>query len=219
AGLLLAIDGMHLVHSRTSLLDLPLTFFALAGFGALLIDRDRFRERLALETARLQTAARSPAPLGVSGGWRPWRLLAGLLLGMACSVKWPGLYFLAVLGIMPVLGDRGARRATAQPRWLAAGLVRAALPAFFAMVGPALVTYLASWAGWFASDKGYLRHWLEHEHGSTGSGLLDPLASLWHYHVQAYTFHIGLDSEHPYQTHPLGWPLMLRPPNCYYRYY
>src|SRR5690625_6975003 len=45
AGLLLAIDGMHLVHSRTSLLDLPLTFFALAGFGALLIDRDRFRDR------------------------------------------------------------------------------------------------------------------------------------------------------------------------------
>src|SRR5699024_10439433 len=83
-----------------SLLDLPLTFFALAGFGALLIDRDRFRERLALETARLQTAARPPAPLGVSGGWRPWRLLAGLLLGMACSVKWSGLYFLAVFGIM-----------------------------------------------------------------------------------------------------------------------
>ena len=219
AGLLLAIDGMHLVHSRTSLLDLPLTFFALAGFGALLIDRDRFRERLALETARLQTAARSPAPLGVSGGWRPWRLLAGLLLGMACSVKWSGLYFLAVFGIMTVLWDWWARRTIAQPRWFAAGLVRDAIPAFFAMVGTALVTYLASWAGWFASDKGYLRHWLEHEHGSTGSGLLDALASLWHNHVQAYTFHIGLDSEHPYQAHPLGWPLMLRPTNFYYRSY
>src|SRR5690625_276016 len=96
AGLPLAIDGMHLVHSRTSLLDLPLTFFALAGFGALLIDRDRFRERLALETARLQTAARSPAPLGGSGGRRPWRRLAGELLGRARSVRWSGLYFLEI---------------------------------------------------------------------------------------------------------------------------
>src|SRR5699024_753987 len=131
AGLLLAIDGMHLVHSRTSLLDLPLTFFALAGFGALLIDRDRFRERLAVETARLQTAARPPAPLGVSGGWRPWRLLAGLLLGMACSVKWSGLYFLAVFGIMTVLWDWWAGGTIARPPGFGGGRGRDASPPLF----------------------------------------------------------------------------------------
>ena len=41
AGLLLAVDGQHLVHSRTGLLDMSVMFFALGGFCALLLDRDR----------------------------------------------------------------------------------------------------------------------------------------------------------------------------------
>uniref|UniRef100_UPI0038D4B445 phospholipid carrier-dependent glycosyltransferase n=1 Tax=Streptomyces shenzhenensis TaxID=943815 RepID=UPI0038D4B445 len=40
AGALLAIDGLHLVMSRTALLDLVVMFFVLAAFGCLLIDRD-----------------------------------------------------------------------------------------------------------------------------------------------------------------------------------
>ena len=82
AGLLLAVDGVGLVHSRTSLLDPFLMFFALAAFGALLIDRDRFREHLALVSARMHAGAELAPRLGISGGLRPWRLLAGLLLGM-----------------------------------------------------------------------------------------------------------------------------------------
>ncbi|MGY5763591.1 dolichyl-phosphate-mannose--protein mannosyltransferase [Brachybacterium sp. DNPG3] len=220
AGLLLAIDGMHLVHSRTSLLDLILMFFALAGFGALLIDRDRFRERLAVETARLHAAGLPGDPWGVSGGWRPWRILAGVLLGMSCSVKWSGLYFLAVFGIMTVLWDWWARRAAGEKRWWLAGLVRDAIPAFFATVGTALLTYLASWSGWFATSKGYYRNWaVSQDGGGTGFAPLDALWSLWHYHQQAYAFHVGLDSPHPYQANPLGWLLMIRPTNFYYRSY
>ncbi|HIY23978.1 MAG TPA: phospholipid carrier-dependent glycosyltransferase [Candidatus Brachybacterium merdigallinarum] len=220
AGGLLAIDGMHLVHSRTSLLDLPLSFFVLAAFGALLIDRDRFRERLAVATARAQLASETPSALGVSGGWRPWRLLAGLLLGMACSVKWSGLYFLAVFGIMTVLWDWWARRTIAQPRWFRAGLIGDAIPAFFAMVGTAAVTYVASWSGWLLGEKGYLRSWVATEQdGGTGIGVIDALWGLWHYHVRSFTFHVGLETEHPYEAHPAGWLLMLRPTNFYYRSY
>ena len=47
AGLLLAVEGMHLVMSRTGLLDMVLMFWVLAAFGLLLIDRDRTRRRLA----------------------------------------------------------------------------------------------------------------------------------------------------------------------------
>lgn len=220
AGLLLAIDGMHLVHSRTSLLDLILMFFALAAFGALLIDRDRFRQRLAIETARLHVAGEAGDPMGAAGGWRPWRIAAGVLLGMACSVKWSGLYFLAVFGIMTVLWDWWARRAAGERRWRLAGFVRDAIPAFFAMVGSAFVTYLISWSGWFASSKGYYRDWAaSQDGGGTGIGPLDALWSLWHYHQQAYSFHIGLDTPHPYQANPLGWLLMIRPTNFYYRSY
>src|SRR5690606_21816388 len=91
AGLLFAVDGMALVHARTSLLDPFLMVFALAAFGALLVDRDLFRERLALAAARMHLAAEAPPQLGVPGGLRPWRLTAGALLGMACAVKWSGL--------------------------------------------------------------------------------------------------------------------------------
>lgn len=219
AGLLLAIDGVTLVHSRTSLLDPFLMLFALAAFGALLIDRDRFRERLAVASAQLHTASLAPAPLGVPGGLRPWRLLAGVLLGMACAVKWSGLYFLAVFGIMTVLWDWWARRTAGERGWLLGGLVRDAIPAFFAMVGTALLTYLASWAGWFSSQVGYNRHLAMEKGVATGHGAIDSLISLWLYHVQAYEFHVGLDAEHPYAANPWGWLLQLRPTNFYYRSY
>lgn len=219
AGLLLAVDGVHLVHSRTSLLDPFLMFFALAAFGALLIDRDRFRERLALASATMHTSSAAAIPLGISGGLRPWRLTAGLLLGMACSVKWSGLYFVAVFGIMTVLWDWWARRTAAQRDWLLGSLVRDAIPAFFAMVGTALVTYVVSWAGWFASGLGYNRHLAAEEGVATGNGVVDSLLSLWLYHVQAYSFHVDLDSEHPYEANPWGWLLQVRPTNFYYRSY
>ena len=47
AGALMAVDGLHFVMSRTSLLDGVLMFFVLAAFGCLVVDRDRARERLA----------------------------------------------------------------------------------------------------------------------------------------------------------------------------
>ena len=189
AGLLLAVDGVTLVHSRTSLLDPFLMFFALAAFGALLIDRDRFRERLALAAARMHMSAEAAPALGASGGLRPWRLLAGLLLGMACSVKWSGLYFVAVFGIMTVLWDWWARHTAAQRDWLLGGLVRDAIPAFFAIVGTALVTYVVSFAGWFASDTGYNRHVAAEKGLGTGNGLLDSLHSLSAVpRAQAYSF-------------------------------
>ena len=47
AGLLLALDGLSIVLSRTAILDGIVAFFVLAAFGALLVDRDRMRSRLA----------------------------------------------------------------------------------------------------------------------------------------------------------------------------
>src|SRR5581483_7331531 len=47
AGVLLSLDGMEFVLSRTGILDIFLMFFVLAAFGAMLIDRDVSRSRLA----------------------------------------------------------------------------------------------------------------------------------------------------------------------------
>lgn len=208
AGLLLAVDGQHLVASRVSLLDLPLMVMALGAFGALLIDRDAQREYLAAWHAQGRAG---PAPRRV----RWWRITAGVLLGLACGVKWSGVYFLAVFGIMTVLWDWWARRRAGERGWLQAGLLRDAIPAFFAMVGTALVVYVASWSGWFASRDGYFRQWAA-EQGIGGGPVVRALVSLWHYHRDAYAFHVGLDAEHAYASNPLTWLVQWRPVNYFY---
>src|SRR5215475_15427010 len=47
AGLLLALDGLELVLSRTAILDIFLMFWVLAAFGFLVIDKDKTADRLA----------------------------------------------------------------------------------------------------------------------------------------------------------------------------
>src|SRR5450432_4161177 len=46
AGLLLALDGLELVLSRTAVLDIFVMFWVLAAFGLLVLDRDWSRARL-----------------------------------------------------------------------------------------------------------------------------------------------------------------------------
>src|SRR6187455_326067 len=46
AGLLIAIDGMSIVMSRTALLDNYLAFFVTAGLGLIIADRARMRRRV-----------------------------------------------------------------------------------------------------------------------------------------------------------------------------
>ncbi|GAB2531654.1 dolichyl-phosphate-mannose--protein mannosyltransferase [Brachybacterium huguangmaarense] len=222
AGFLLAVDGLHIVMSRTGLLDLVLSFFVLAAFGALLLDRDAFRLRLARLSARAASAGEAIPALGLRGGVRPWRITAGVLLGLACGVKWSGLYVLAVFGIMTVLWDLWVRHRAGQRRVLLGTLVRDAIPAFVVMVGGAALTYVASWAGWFASRDGYMRHWARDTAAAEGREIgpvRDALGSLWHYHAEAYAFHVSLETPHPYQANPWGWLLQLRPTNFYYREY
>src|ERR1700722_18353385 len=52
AGLLMSLDGLEFVLSRTGILDIFLMFFVLAAFGCMVIDRDQSRARLAEGVAR-----------------------------------------------------------------------------------------------------------------------------------------------------------------------
>lgn len=225
AALLLAADGQHFVHSRTGLLDIFVMFFVLIAFWLLLIDRDdarrRILQRTGLNSDKQHTGPKPwfmPASFGPSLGLRPWRLAGGIALGLACGVKWNGLYALAVFGIMIVLWDVANRRAAGIRRpWLAA-LGKDSVPAFMSLVPVAGIVYLLCWTGWILSPKGWDRGWVADNSG-WWDFLPDWMVSLAHYHYTAYNFHVGLDKPHTYMSNPWGWPVQWRPTSFYYRSY
>ncbi|MEH0929565.1 phospholipid carrier-dependent glycosyltransferase [Micromonospora sp. CPCC 205558] len=221
AGLLLALDGFHLVLSRAALLDIFLLFFVLAAFGALVLDRDARRRRWAralddgLDPSQPGRAGRPPT------GWRTWpwwRLAAGVLIGCACAVKWSALYFVPAFVLLVFIWEVGVRRSAGVRRpwrdtivdevpWLAlAGVL---------MVG----TYLATWSGWLLTDDGYYR--LASSAAYRTDSLSDrpvigPLINLYEYHRAAYGFHAQLDDAHKYQSWPWQWLLLGRPVAFHY---
>ncbi|WGW12849.1 glycosyltransferase family 39 protein [Saxibacter everestensis] len=231
AGILLAVDGEHFVHSRTSLLDVFLMFWVLAAFGALLIDRDQSRIRLSRLMAGWYRAhpfgrrADDGTPTWTLGWWgpglglRPWRIVAGLCLGLALGTKWSALYFIVAFGLMTVLWDVGARRAAGVIPYLRATAIKDGIPAFISIVPVALLSYLASWTGWIRSSGGYDRQWAAEHPGHPADWLPDWLVSLAHYHFTTYGFHVGLSSDHPYKSNPWGWLVQWRPTSFYYESY
>ena len=129
---------------------------------------------------------------------RPWLIAMALALGAATAVKWSGIFFLAAFCLYVV-----GRFAVRTKNFWATGYK--AIATFVLVVPLALATYLASWAGWFISPGGY------------GKNLdSNPLVALWKYHENAYAFHVGLSTAHPYQSNPFTWLFMLRPTSFFY---
>ncbi len=217
AGGLLAIDGMAIVHSRTGLLDNFLMFWVLVAFGFLLLDREQARRRLADRVAALVDSGREIGRYGPRLGWRWWRFAAAVSLGLACGVKWSGLYFLAVFALLSVLWDASARRAVGIKRWWEDTLLVDAVPAALIMLPTAALTYLATWFSWFRSPSSYMRDWAAEHPGEGVQWLPDALRSLWAYHQKMWDFHTGLSAEHSYASKPIGWIVQWRPTSFYYR--
>lgn len=195
AGGLLAIDGLGIVMSRIALLDGILTFFILLGVLFILLDRRRTMPRFEARALRSPTLMNGPVV------WtRPWLIVAGVAFGAATAVKWSGVYALAVFGLYVVITDALARRRAGVVLWPTDAVFRQGLASFVLSMGPALVTYLASWTGWFLTSGGYGRH-----------ADANPLIALWKYHEAILSFHVGLATPHPYASPAWQWPLLLRP--------
>jgi dolichyl-phosphate-mannose-protein mannosyltransferase len=221
AAILLAFDGNHFVHSRTGLLDLIVMFWAFAAFCALLIDRDQSRKVLASKVGKLRDAPggeeiAAARRFGPWLGWRPWRWVAGVCLGLTTGTKWSGVFFLVAFGLMTVFWDMGARRAAGVRRWWWGAVVMDGLYAAAVMVSLTVSVYLASWAGWFASKDAYDRQWASAHPSTTFAWVPEALRSLWHYHQEIYSFHVGVTSPHPYRTNPWSWLVQARPTAFYY---
>jgi dolichyl-phosphate-mannose--protein O-mannosyl transferase len=220
AGLLLALDGFHLVLSRTALLDIFLLLFVLAAFGALVLDRDARRRRW----ARALEAGLDPTQPGragrPTGGWRNWpwwRLAAGVLLGCAVGVKWSALYFVPAFALLVLLWEVGVRRSAGVRRpWRDALLDE--VPWLVLAGVLMLVTYVATWSGWLLTDDGYYRLASRYPHVTqlSDTPYLGALSNLWEYHKAAYGFHKQLDDPHKYQSWPWQWLLLGRPVAFYW---
>ncbi|MFV0494751.1 dolichyl-phosphate-mannose--protein mannosyltransferase [Mycobacterium sp.] len=213
AGLLLICDGVSFVTARTAMLDGFLTFFVVAAFGALIVDRDQVRQRLrvALTEGRCVETRWGPR-LGV----RWWRFGAGVLLGLALGTKWSGLYFIVFFGAMSLAFDVAARRQYQVSRpWLGTAR-RDAIPTAYALAIIPFTVYLASYAGWFASETAIDRHQVGQTIGTESVvGLPDAIRSLWYYTAKAFHFHATLTNaagnHHPWESKPWAWPMSLRP--------
>ncbi|MFI7425801.1 dolichyl-phosphate-mannose--protein mannosyltransferase [Micromonospora sp. NPDC049836] len=220
AGLLLALDGYHLVLSRAALLDIFLLLFVLAAFGALVLDRDARRRRW----ARALDAGLDPSVPGRAGrppstwrDWPWWRLAAGVLLGCAGSVKWSALYFVPAFALLVILWEVGVRRSAGVRRpWRDALLDE--LPWLLLAGVLMLGTYLATWSGWLLSDDGYYRLASRYPNtpGLSDTPVVGALINLWEYHKAAYGFHAQLDDPHKYQSWPWQWLLLGRPVAFYW---
>lgn len=211
AGLLLATDGLHLVMSRTALLDPVLTFFCLCAFACIVADRDHVRGRLATVVTTRRDADASSAALGL----RPWLLGAGVFLGMACGTKWNGAFFLAGTGLLALVWTTSARRTAGASRPYLDTLRRDIPQYALYLVLVPLAVYLACWTGWFLSDAthAYDRGWAALPENAGRYPLLpgDALKSLWDYHHQMYRFNVGLSTFHQYRSNPWAWLVLGRP--------
>ena len=209
AGLLLALDGLELVLSRTAILDIFVMFWVLAAFGLLVIDRDQTMARLAgRRRGRGLPDSRAEArhPLAAGGrGPLPGRGVREQVERrlVPARLRRPG----DRLGSGRPAGGRLPRlagRRPAQRRQVAAGLVRAA----------PLVIYTASWTGWFATSDGYDRNWAaaarQPHPDLVDHRLLVPVQPL------DAAVRPRPDHRQSYKSNPLGWLVLARPISFYW---
>lgn len=218
AGFLMAIDGNAIVMSRVGLLDNFVMFFALLGFGAILLDRQWSANRLSLWIGRRNSTGRS-IEWGPAIWWRPWLILAGLAFGLDAAVKWNGIYFLAGLAVYTVAVDLFARRDAGIAFWATGTLLKQAPTTFLLMVPIAVAGYLASWTGWFVTKGGYDRTFAD-QPGNAWTGPFAWVPHVWQsfyqFEYQVYQYNINEHSPHPYAANPLTWLLMIRPTSMYF---
>jgi dolichyl-phosphate-mannose--protein O-mannosyl transferase len=209
AGLLLSLDGLEFVLSRTGILDIFLMFFVLAAFGCLVVDRDVSRARLAEAMVLAPTDEAGPR-LGI----RKWRVAAGVLIGLAGGTKQDAIWYIFAFAGLCIAWDMGARRTVGLRSWVRGALERDGkwLPVTLGVIP--LVTYIATWSGWLATSTGWDRNYAQLN--GVNIPIISPLYSLFEYHKEMYQFMAQLSTRHPYESQPWDWLVITRPVAFYW---
>ncbi len=212
AGLLLSLDGLEYVLSRTGILDIFLMFFVLCAFGCLVVDRDVTRLPLA------EAVGQQPGdPAGPPHGNSKWRVAAGICIGLACATKQYGAWYLLAFVGLCIAWDLGARRTAGIRDYARGALVRDGkwLPVTFGVIP--LVTYIATWSGWLITSTGYDRNYAQ-LHG-VNIPVISELYSLYEYHKEILHFMTNLSTPHSYQSQPWDWFVISRPVSFWWHSY
>jgi dolichyl-phosphate-mannose-protein mannosyltransferase len=122
---------------------------------------------------------------------------ASIFFGLALATKWSALYFIALFGSVTLY--KLLREKSIKDSLSTIGL----RVLQFALVP--LAMYITSWAGWFASARGWDRNYAT-----------NPISSLIYYHKQMLDFHTSLVEKHSYQANPWSWLIMGRPTSFFY---
>jgi dolichyl-phosphate-mannose--protein O-mannosyl transferase len=204
AGLLLALDGFAFTLSRIGLLDVFLQVLVVSAVACLVVDRDAVR-------ARVRDGADRVTGRGFRLGPRGWRIAAGFLFGAACAVKWSGVWFLAFFAVLSLFWDRAAWREAGVARPTLVVLRRGLPGALWALAVVPVLTYLASFTGWFLGETSQGRAWAQQNPDTDFPWIPGALRSLWHEHAKWLEFHNGLSTPHPWESGPWSWLVNGRP--------
>lgn len=211
AGIIATADGVLLVSSRFGMLDIFQVFFITAAAWAFVRDRQQMHRRL-------DDAGVGDSDFGPRLGFRWWRFTTGVFLGLALSVKWSGLYYIAFFGLASVFLDLWLRRAYGVRRYVLGTWVRDVVPALASLVLIPALLYIWSWRAWFAAETSVYRHSLADgtiKEDSPLQFLPESLAGWLHYHFSVLNFHGSLTTSgghsHPWDSKPWSWLVAGRP--------
>jgi dolichyl-phosphate-mannose-protein mannosyltransferase len=194
AALLLAVEDLSVVQSRTAMLDGFLAFWLVAALYALLRDRD---ERDAQAAAGTPTSGAPTSGAREPARRRPWLYLAGALLGCAVATKWSGGYAVPAFCLL-ALWWAARRHPAAGEGDTARDAMRAELPGVIgALVLVPVAVYLLSYTGTFVTGASTLAGW-------------------WVDQVKAFQFHATLNATHPYASSAVSWLITRRPMVYFY---
>jgi dolichyl-phosphate-mannose--protein O-mannosyl transferase len=224
AALLLALDGLELVFSRSGLLDIGLLFWLMSAVACLLADRDWTRARIA---ARVDAGAAVSWP-GPALGIHWWRMGAGVCLGAMLATKWSGLPYIVLAAVLSLVWDAGARRVAGVRAPVRAAVWKEGRQVVVAFIAIPTLIYVASFGGYFFTNTGWDRNWHQTENARNPNAVAD-LRSWFHFQTRdVLCFHENLQNEphtesarcggghdnashHPYESKPFGWLLLAKP--------
>ena len=203
-GLLLGVENLNVVMSRTALLDAHLELWVVVGFLALMLDR-RWMERSAPAEGDLEPVA---SPI-----WRPWRFAAGAAFGAAAAVKWSGAAAIPGAVILTYAWEtaRRVRGDLSRGRAFARAFARESFGMALAFGVVPVAVYLVTWFPWLHHFGWDMKLWWQNQQAAWDyqRGLRSTA-----FDSKTHTF----TPTHPYYSRPWTWLLMLRPVNMYAQY-